>query len=614
LPGFSKGTRALQYPEETMKLKYTLALLFAILMIGLSGQNAALYLDGSGDYASFPNMLNAGLGGATGFTFETWIKPASLANGSPIDSYRNTIVDFSIQGANSVIAMYLREDGKIRFGGRSRNLDAFQDVVTATPVVTTDTWQHVAGVLDFTNKKIFLYLDGVLVASKEIGVNFANNTFATTAGGTKLIGASIGLNANHFFHGALEETRFWTTPRTQQEIQANMDYPVSTQPYLLAYWKYDNNMEDSSGYGFEGSIFGNASYGETFLSGLYIYVVPVYSEVYEDDYVELEIHVQGFQEPLRAYEISLSFDTDYLRLEDPGDIRPGELLSAHGLTQLFSTGDAGEYTVTESILGVSSGATGSGSLFIIKLKALQPTDEAGTPFSLGTAILRGPLNEDVPVADLLGSTIVIEERPMQSHIIPLHTGWNLVSSWIVPQDSSIEAVFAQLITDGYLIKVQDELAYSFIYDENQGWFNTIGNFQNTEGYYVQVNADCFLIITGSLVDLPMTVELHAGWNILPYPYTETYPGMDIIQPLIASNMLVKVQDEYAAAIELDDGIWIDNIGLFESGEGYYINVASDTEIIYSETLPELRNTATRSESAGSSVATDSINKISRYRR
>jgi hypothetical protein len=117
-----------------------------------------------------------------------------------------------------------------------------------------------------------LYVDGNLVASKEIGVNFTNNTFATTAGGTKLIGASIGLNADHFFHGAIEETRFWTTPRTQHEIQENMDYPVSTQPYLLAYWKYDNNMEDSSGYGFTGSIFGNASYGETFLSGLYIYV------------------------------------------------------------------------------------------------------------------------------------------------------------------------------------------------------------------------------------------------------------------------------------------------------------------------------------------------------
>ncbi len=566
-------------------------MLFAILAMAAMGQNAALYLDGSGDYASFPNMLNAGMGGATGFTFETWIKPASLANGSPIDNYRNTIVDFSITGINSVLAMYLREDGKIRFGGRSRNLDAFQDVVTGSPVVVTDTWQHVAGVLDFTNKKIFLYVDGNLVASKEIGVNFTNNTFATTAGGTKLIGASIGLNADHFFHGAIEETRFWTTPRTQHEIQENMDYPVSTQPYLLAYWKYDNNMEDSSGYGFTGSIFGNASYGETFLSGLYIYVVPVFSEVYEDDYVELEIRVEGFQEPLRAYEISLNYDTQYLRLEDPGDIRPGDLLSAHGLTQLFSTGEGGEFTVTESILGVSSGATGSGSLFIIKLRTLEPTDDAGTPFNLGTAILRGPLNEDVLVADLLGSTIVIEERPLESHIIPLHTGWNLVSSWIVPQDSSIEAVFAQLVTDGYLQKVQDEYGQFYLYDSVQGWVNTIGTFYNTEGYYVKVNADCFLVVTGQFVELPLVVDLHAGWNLIPYPYTSPVLGMNILQPLITTDNLKKVQDEYANLIFNDNGTWVDNIGDFESGEGYSLRVDTDSQIEYTETLPILGGTA-----------------------
>jgi len=566
--------------EEAMKLKYTLLLIFILMLLAANAQNAAISFDGAGDYATFPSMLNAGLGGASGFTFESWIKPASLANGVPVDGYRNTVVEFTITGSNTVLSMYLLENGKIRFGGRSRNLDAFQDVLTTNPVIATDTWQHVAGVLDFTNKKIFLYVDGVLVASKEVGVLFGSNTFFPATGGVRYIGSGSTLNSNHFFHGSMDEMRLWTIVRTQQEIQENMEYPVSTQPYLLGYWKFDNDITDSSGYGFDGTLIGNTSFGDPYLSGLYIYVVPVYSEVYEDDYVELEIRVEGFQDPMRAYEIALQFDSQYLRLETPEDIRKGDLLSAHGTTQLLSFGSGGDYTVTESILGVSTGATGSGSLFIIRLKTLQSTDEEGTPFALTSAILRGPLNEDINVADLLGSTIVIEARPPQTHIIPLHTGWNLVSSWIVPLNASMEAVFAQLILDGYLIKVQDEFAYALVYDETQGWINTIGDFQNTEGYYVQVSSDCYLEVTGYLVDLPMTVTLQAGWNIIPYPYLQPEMAMSILEPFVSSNTLVKVQDEDAASIVFDNGAWIDNIVEFESGEGYYINVVSNTQIDY----------------------------------
>ncbi len=247
--------------------------------------------------------------------------------------------------------------------------------------------------------------------------------------------------------------------------------------------------------------------------------------------------------------------------------------------------------VTESILGSVSEQQAPEATLSSSLGHLEPTDDAGTPFFFGTAILRGPLNEDVLVADLLGSTIVIEERPLESHIIPLHTGWNLVSSWIVPQDSSIEAVFAQLVTDGYLQKVQDEYGQFYLYDSVQGWVNTIGTFYNTEGYYVKVNADCFLVVTGQFVELPLVVDLHAGWNLIPYPYTSPVLGMNILQPLITTDNLKKVQDEYANLIFNDNGTWVDNIGDFESGEGYSLRVDTDSQIEYTETLPILGGTA-----------------------
>lgn len=561
--------------------------LFIILILALSilqAQNASVYFDGDGDYGALNNFINAGLGGSTGLTFETWIKPLSLSGGSPVDSYRNTLVDFTIQGSNSVLCMYLRENGKILLGGRSRNMDAFQELVTPSQVITANVWQHVAGVLDFTNKKIFIYVNGNLAAAKELGVIFGSDTYFPATGGVKYIAASHELSPNHYFHGYMDEMRLWNCVRSQAEIAAHMQNPVSTQPYLLGYWKFDNNLEDSSGYGFDGSLVGSGTYGDPYLAGLYLYVVPVYTQAHEQSYVDLEVRVEGYSDPLRAYEVALGFDPHYLELESPDDIRKGDLLSSCGSTELLSTGSGGNYTITEAIMGVSTGAEGSGSLFTIRLKALQPTGIEGTPFDLYTAILRGPLNEDVAVADLLGSTIVIEELPVQAQVIPLYTGWNLISSWIVPQDDSMEAVFADLISAGYLVKVQDEGGQAFEYDPLSGWLNNMSAFSSTEGYMVNVNSDCYLVVTGTLVSLPLTIDLIAGWNFIAYPYDADRPAIDLQQELIEQGLLVKVQDEGGFALEYDstNNIWIDNIGTLRSGEGYMLRVSADTQISFLE--------------------------------
>ncbi len=48
-----------------------------------------------------------------------------------------------------------------------------------------------------------------------------------------------------------------------------------------------------------------------------------------------------------------------------------------------------------------------------------------------------------------------------------------------------------------------------------------------------------------------------------------------------TSKLIKIQDEEGFAIEpLVGGNWIDDIGNFEEGEGYYINVSEDTSITF----------------------------------
>ena len=82
---------------------------------------------------------------------------------------------------------------------------------------------------------------------------------------------------------------------------------------------------------------------------------------------------------------------------------------------------------------------------------------------------------------------------------------------------------------------------------------------------VQVNLDGITTIT-------QDIELSTGWNIFSFMIEPSNTNLQqILNPLIDSDVLVKVQDETGNAIEqLTDIGWINNIGNWVSTEGYYL--------------------------------------------
>jgi hypothetical protein len=81
--------------------------------------------------------------------------------------------------------------------------------------------------------------------------------------------------------------------------------------------------------------------------------------------------------------------------------------------------------------------------------------------------------------------------------IQLTEGWNIIS-WPSPNDQEGMDVFNALIDAGKLKKVMNESGQT-IEDWGifGGWKNNIGNLQPGEGYNVNVNSDCILIINES---------------------------------------------------------------------------------------------------------------------
>lgn len=165
--------------------------------------------------------------------------------------------------------------------------------------------------------------------------------------------------------------------------------------------------------------------------------------------------------------------------------------------------------------------------------------------------------------------------------LSLEAGWNLVSSWILPINADLSAVFGPLMQSGQLVKIQDEAGRSLHQTIGGGWQNDIGSLSLAEGYYVNVNQSCTLRLRGTAVALPLEIDLRAGWNIVPYPYAASRPATEIFAALMDSGLLIKAQDERGGALyQTIGGDWANNIGELHSGEGYYLRVGEACTLTY----------------------------------
>lgn len=177
----------------------------------------------------------------------------------------------------------------------------------------------------------------------------------------------------------------------------------------------------------------------------------------------------------------------------------------------------------------------------------------------------------------VGATAVVEivSFTEYSQSIPLISGTNLFSTYIIPTKPGFSAVMKPLCDLSTGIKVLDETSKTFEYlTTTKNWVNNIGSVAKTEGYSISQNINATLTITGRYITLPMDIPLNLGWNFISYPRTDQVNAQTIVQSLINQKKLIKVQDEKGNTIEKVKGQWKNNIGNFVPGKGYKVNVNS----------------------------------------
>ncbi len=186
--------------------------------------------------------------------------------------------------------------------------------------------------------------------------------------------------------------------------------------------------------------------------------------------------------------------------------------------------------------------------------------------------------------DSIVSINLTTERNLTQYI-ELEKGWNIFSSFLIPDDNRMESVMESLRANGRLHILKDEKENTYEeWDAQTGRINNIGNMQKTEGYYILVDSFSTLEISGREIQMPLDIQLDKGKNIISFPYDGTLDALKTVQPLIDLGILEKVQDEKGNAIEYWSRIgWLNGIGDFKAGEGYLVQV-SDNGILTMNSL------------------------------
>lgn len=145
--------------------------------------------------------------------------------------------------------------------------------------------------------------------------------------------------------------------------------------------------------------------------------------------------------------------------------------------------------------------------------------------------------------------------------ITLNTGWNMVSSYIIPTYPSVETLFEDFESNLNIMKNSSGDMYIPLFN-----VNTIGNWDSESGYLVNMFENAVLTISGDkIVPESTPIPLNNGWNLPAYYRDNPMSPLSALASINSSLVLVK---NNAGGI-YSPIYGINTLGNMLPGQGYY---------------------------------------------
>ena len=236
-----------------------------------------------------------------------------------------------------------------------------------------------------------------------------------------------------------------------------------------------------------------------------------------------------------AHQSQLYLSTD--NVITTGDVALGSQLSFTSI----AAGGTQTQSVTFTVPSVSTGTYYMGALVDVA-NAVSESDETNNGGVRGGQITVSP------------SSSIVQQS------IALVAGWNMISGYVMPQQSAMDSIFRSIASAIVIVKNGAGQVYWPSYSINQ-----IGSWQLGGGYQAYANAAVSLTLSGQKVAPESTpLILAQGWNLFAYLRSSQ---MYIVQALATTSSGVVIVKNNAGQV-----YWpaysINQIGSMQPGQGY----------------------------------------------
>ena len=193
----------------------------------------------------------------------------------------------------------------------------------------------------------------------------------------------------------------------------------------------------------------------------------------------------------------------------------------------------------------------------------------------GETVTYGLIHYDVNgnPSDTSWTTIQLQD---DKDYIALKAGWNLISTNVTPDENNISAIMSSL-TPGNLIFITGFNNGVSVFDPNGlPFLNTLNQFEDGYGYWVKVNQDDTLIVSGELISHDFIPDFNAGWNLVGYTqgYTqsiETY--FDFL--LFDDNLIYATSFNQGVSVYDPNGLpFLNTLTTVDDNFGYWVKLNS----------------------------------------
>lgn len=156
------------------------------------------------------------------------------------------------------------------------------------------------------------------------------------------------------------------------------------------------------------------------------------------------------------------------------------------------------------------------------------------------------------------------------HAIIMTTGWNIISSFVIPNVSSIDSVFQSVVSDIEIVKDGSGNIWWPSYS-----INTIGNWNYQQAYQVAIKNSGQIELNGAAA-VNKSINLHSGWNLSAYLSDQVMATSSALETIMNNLELVKNNSGKVYWPEYG----INTIGSLSPGMGYWFFLSSDATLTY----------------------------------